>query len=297
MQPLYQLISVRIASRHGPEAEAICGPCQLVLKHQPTVMLINLEHYQLLTIFVASSVIILAAGEIGRLFGLRAVGRGGGDVSTLEGAILGLLALMIGFSFAIALSRFEARRDAVLNEANAIGTTALRARLLPTPHAQDALKSLQEYVQVRLDVTQHALSGTELNAAINRSNAIQEALWRNAMALAANDPAMVPTGLFIQSLNEMIDNQGKRLAALRSRVPNIVFLTLYGVAIVAFVLAGYANGLLEQRRVRLPVYLMGLLVSAVILLIQDLDRPTAGFISVSQQPMIDVATSIAAYSE
>jgi hypothetical protein len=260
-------------------------------------MSIDLEHYQLITIFAASSVLILGASEIGRLFGARRAGRGGGDVSTLEGAALALLALMIGFSFAIALSRYEARRDAVLNEANAIGTTALRARLLPTSYGRDAIKSLREYVQVRLDVTQHALSGAELNSAINRTNEIQEALWRNVMALAAKDTAMVPTGLFIQSLNQMIDSQGTRLAALRSRVPNIVFLALYGVAIVAFILAGYANGLLEERRVRLPVYVMGVLVSAVILLIQDLDRPTAGFISVSQQPMIDVAASIAAYTD
>ena len=152
-------------------------------------------------------------------------------------------------------------------------------------YGQDALKSLQSYVQIRLDITRHTLSGPELNAAIGQSNKIQEALWRDAMAVAAKDTAMVPTGVFIQSLNEMIDNQGKRLAALRSRVPNIVFLALYGAAIVAFILAGYANGLLEKQRVRLPVYVMGLLVSAVILLIQDLDRPTAGFISVSQQPI------------
>jgi hypothetical protein len=66
--------------------------------------------------------------------------------STLEGVVLGLLALMIGFSFAIALSRFEARRDAVLNEANAIGTTARRARLLPAPYDSEALKSLRQYV-------------------------------------------------------------------------------------------------------------------------------------------------------
>ena len=65
---------------------------------------------------------------------MRAAGRGGDDVSTLEGAMLGLLALMIGSTFAMTLSRFEARRDAVLAEANAIGTTVLRARLLPSPH-------------------------------------------------------------------------------------------------------------------------------------------------------------------
>jgi hypothetical protein len=76
--------------------------------------------------------------------------RGGENVSTLEGAVLGLLALMIGFTFAMALSRFESRRDAVLSEANSIGTTALRARLLPAPERAEALKLLQEYVQVRL---------------------------------------------------------------------------------------------------------------------------------------------------
>lgn len=244
-----------------------------------------------------SSIAILGASEVGRLFGVRAVGRGGGDVPTLEGAVLGLLALMIGFSFAMALSRFEARRDAVLNEANAIGTTALRARLLPAPYDAEALKSLREYVQLRLDITQHVVSAAELKAVIGRSNEIQEALWRNAMVLASKNTGMVPTGLFIQSLNEMIDNQGKHVEAIRSRVPNIVFLGLYGVAIVAFTLAGYANGLLEKRQVRLPVYVMGVLVSAVILLIQDLDRPTAGFIHVSQQPMIDTAASIAAYAK
>jgi hypothetical protein len=256
-------------------------------------MSINLEDYQLLTIFVVGTIAILGASEGGRLLGIRALGRGGGDVSTLEGAVLGLLALMIGFSFAIALSRFEARRDAVLNEANAIGTTALRARLLPAPYDSEALKSLRQYVQLRLEITQRVVSAAELNAIIGRSNEIQQGLWRNAMALAAKDTGMVPTGLFIQSLNEMIDNQGKHVEAIRSRVPNIVFLALYGVAIVAFTLAGYANGLLEQRRVRLPVYVMGVLVSAVILMIQDLDRPTTGFIHVSQQPMVDIAASIA----
>src|SRR5271169_2651509 len=98
------------------------------------MMTIDLNDYRLLTIFLTSLVVMLATIEIGRLIGVRAAGRGGDDVSTLEGAILGLLALMIGFTFAMALSRFEARREAVVNEANAIGTTALRARLLPAPH-------------------------------------------------------------------------------------------------------------------------------------------------------------------
>jgi hypothetical protein len=256
--------------------------------------MINLEEYKLLTIFVASLIAVVGVCEIGRLLGIRATGRGGDDVSTLEGAALGLLALMIGFTFAMALARFDARRDAVLSEANAIGTTALRARMLPKPHEAEALNSLQKYVQIRLDITRRVASTAELKAAIAHSNEIQESLWQNAMALAAKNTELVPTGLFIQSLNEMIDNQGKRLAAVYSRVPNIVLETLYVVAIVAFFFVGYANGL-QRRRVRLPVYVMGFLVCSVILLIQDLDRPTRGFITVSQQPMIDTAAAIAAY--
>jgi hypothetical protein len=238
--------------------------------------------------------VILTTSEIGHRLGARAGGRGGDNVSTLESAVLGLLALMIGFTFAMALSRFEARRDAVLLEANAIGTTALRARLLPEPYRSDVLKMLREYVKLRLDITQRPASRSELIAVIDRSNAIQEALWQQAKAIAEKDKGIVPTGLFIQTLNEMIDNQGKRLAALSNRVPNIVLLALFGIAAVASAFAGYASGL-EARRTRLPVFIMGMLVAAVILLILDLDRPSTGFIKVSQQPMIDAAASIAAF--
>ncbi len=257
-------------------------------------IIIDLNNYSLLTIFLVGLAVILAASEIGRRLGVHAGGRGGDNVSTLEGAVLGLLALMIGFTFAMALSRFDARRDAVMNEANAIGTTALRARLLPEPHRAEVLKLLRQYVKIRLDITKRPASGAELTAAIDRSNALQEALWLQAKAMAAKDNGMVPTGLFIQTLNEMIDNQGKRLAAVYNRVPNIVLLALLGIAVIAGAFAGYASGF-EARRTRLPVYIISFLVSAVILLIMDLDRPGTGFIDVSQQPMIDAASSIAAF--
>jgi hypothetical protein len=252
--------------------------------------------YPLLEIFLVSLVVILGSSEIGRRLGLRAAIKGGDNIATLEGAILGLLALMISFTFAMALSRFEARRDAVLAEANAIGTTALRARLLAEPEGTESLRLLRGYVQLRLDMIGRLPSATALNADTTRASELQEALWRQARAAAAKDNAMVPTGLYVQSLNEMIDDLEKQLTATRNRVPNIVLLTLYGIATVATAFTGYAGGL-ESRRSRLPVYVMGALVSAVILLIQDLDRPTSGFITVSQQPMIDAAASIAAHPE
>jgi hypothetical protein len=184
----------------------------------------------------------------------------------------------------------------VLNEANAIGTTALRARLLPAPHSAEVLKLLREYVRIRLDLTQRVVTPMELATAIARSNEIQEALWQQAKAVAQKDSGLVPTGLFIQTLNEMIDNQETRLTALRNRVPNIVLIALYGIAAVASGFTGYASGL-EARRSRLPVYITSILICAVILLIQDLDRPGTGFITTSQQPMIDTAASIAGYTD
>jgi hypothetical protein len=258
--------------------------------------MIDLYDYSLLTIFLIGLATIWALVELGWQIGTRTLGRAPGNVSTLESAMLGLLALIIGFSFAMALSRFEARRDAVLNEANAIGTTALRARLLPDPYRTETLRLLRQYIQIRLDIVQRGQALTDSKAAIDRSNSVQNELWIQVKALAVKDNGMVPTGLFIQALNEMIDDQAKRLAALRNRIPNIVLLGLFGFAAVVGGFAGYASGL-DTKRSRLPVHIMGLLVATVILLIFDLDRPSSGFITNDQQSIIDAAASIASFSE
>lgn len=256
----------------------------------------DVNDYSLLAIFPVSLALILGAGEIGHWLGVRAARRGAPGVSTLEGAILGLLALMIGFTFSMALSRFEARRDAVVVEATAIGTTALRARLLPAPHNRETVNLLRDYVQLRLDIARRPVSPQEFNAMISRSNAIQEALWQQVKAVAAKDNAMVPTGLFVQSLNEMIDDQEKRLAAFYNRLPPIVLVALYGISIAGIGFAGYGSGI-ESKRSRVPVYITGALVATMVLLIQDIDRPGAGFIKVSQQPMANAAAAIAAFPD
>src|SRR3954454_15286048 len=258
--------------------------------------MIDLYAYSLLSIFVAGLAAVLATSEFGWQLGVHAGGGGRGNISALESGLLGLMALIIGFTFAMALTRFETRREAIVNEANAIGTTALRARLLPQPYRTETLKLLREYVEIRLDVVQSGESLAELATAIDRSNAIQEALWLQTKEISAKDNRYVPTGLFIQSLNEMIDNQGKRLAALRNRIPSVVLLALFGLAAASCGFAGYA-GALEVKRTRLPIYIIGVLISSMIYLILDIDRPSAGLITNNQQPMIDTAASIASYSE
>jgi len=206
--------------------------------------------------------------------------------------MIGLLALLIGFTFSMALSRFEARRDAVVQEANAIGTTALRARFLPEPYRAESLKLLRDYTQVRLDAFRRGYSFAELQSVIEHSNTIQEALWKQAEAVAEKDKALIPTGYFIQSLNQMIDSQGVRLAALRNRIPIVVLAALYMLAAAAGGFVGYASAL-DPRLSRLPVTLMGLLISLVLYLIIDLDHPNSGLITNDQQPMIEAAATLA----
>jgi Na+/glutamate symporter len=150
-------------------------------------------------------------------------------------------------------------------------------------------------MQIRLEIVKSGTSLADHTPAVVRSNALQEALWQQAKAMTAIDREPVPTGLFIQSLNEMIDDQGKRLSALRNRIPNSVLITLFGIVAVAGAFASYGNAR-DVERTRLPICVMVLLVSAVIFLIMDLDRPSAGFITNSQQPMIDLAASIASFS-
>jgi hypothetical protein len=111
----------------------------------------DLSNYPLAVSFFIGLASILAVSEIGWQLGLRTKGQASNNFSTLESAMLGLLALMLAFTFSMALSRFEARRDAVLNEANAIGTTALRARLLPEPQ-----RSEERAIRVRAPAVERA---------------------------------------------------------------------------------------------------------------------------------------------
>lgn len=244
-------------------------------------------------LFVSSLALFSIASEISHWLGVRAANEA--NVATLEAAVLGLLALMLSFTFAMAAERFDARRDALLKEANAIGTAGLRARLLPAPHNAESLKLLRDYIGVRVSLVEGNSVATALDASVARSNELQERLWREAKSAAAKDNSFVPTGLYLQALNDAFDAQENRLTAYRHRVPRIVFIALYGIAAIGVGFSGYASGL-ERRKWRLPVYLVALLVASVILLIQDIDRPDSGSVRVSGQPIIDTANALAAFS-
>jgi hypothetical protein len=242
-------------------------------------------------LFVVSVILFAAASELGHRFGVTETREA--NVSTLEASVLGLLALMLSFTFAMAVTRFDARREGVLREANAIGTAALRARLLPAPQGPESLRLLRDYVGVRLELLDKPGGAETVERAIARANEDQERLWRVARAAMAKGAGMAPA-LYVQALNDMFDQQEARLTAFRHRVPRIVFWALYGIAAVGLGFSGYASGL-EKRRWRVPVYVVNVLVAAVILLIQDIDRPDSGSIKVDQQPILDAAAAIAGF--
>jgi hypothetical protein len=253
-----------------------------------------LYNYLFFAVFLIGVAVVFLASEFGWQVGIRTKGHGAsGNIAALEQSLLGLLALIVGFTFLMALTRFETRREAVLNEANAIGTTALRARLLPEPHRTESLKLLREYAQIRIDYIPTGKSFAELPTLVDHSNNIQEALWQQVKAVSARDNNLVPTGLYIQALNEMIDDQAKRLSALRNSIPALVLLLLFAIAAVSCGFAGYASGL-DPLRTRLPVFITACLVCGVMAVILDLDRPNVGFITISQQPIIDTVATLSA---
>lgn len=208
-------------------------------------------------------------------------------VGAIVASILGLVALVLGFTFSLAASRFDARRMAVLDEANAIGTTYLRARLLPEPERSDTERMLREYVDVRI----RGVKDGDTAEAIARSEALHESLWEAARSAAEKNQASIMTGVFIQSLNDVIDMHAKRMMALHSRIPFVIWIGLFGLAMLGLAAVGYQAGLSASRR---SPAMWGLLLAfaTVLLLIVDLDRGQEGLLRVSQQSMIDLQRSM-----
>jgi AraC-like DNA-binding protein len=250
-----------------------------------------LDPFPLWTIFPISVAIALISVEVGyRLAQSRRQGskeENEASVGGMAGATLGLLAFMLAFTFGMAASRFEDRRQVLLSEANAIGTTYLRSKMLAEPMRTDAQNLLREYVDVRLDAVQPG----KLQQAIVRSEELQNRLWSVAMAQAEKAPNVI-TSLFIQSLNEVIDLHAVRImAGVRSRIPGMIWIVLYLLAVIAMVMMGYQAGLANSRRSIATIALV-IGFSSVLYLIADLDRPGRGMIKVSQEAMIDLRKSM-----
>jgi hypothetical protein len=213
-------------------------------------------------------------------------------VNGVQASVLGVLALLLGFTFSLALQRFDDRSEAVVHEANAIGTSYLRAQLLPTSVRSDVQKMLREYVDLRVQTGAISLTNeAERQALLAKANQILDALWGHARRAAEEDRGTVTTGLFIQSLNDTIDSLGQRDAEINRHVPEVVLLLLYGTFLVTGGLVGYAAGVAGHRP-SLAAYILVALIVVLSFMIIDLDRPRRGLIRIDQTSITNLKTAI-----
>jgi hypothetical protein len=246
-------------------------------------------------IALGSLAIFFIATEIGYRRG-RAISDNLGDIaksqlSTLQAAVIGLLALLLAFSFALAEGRFETRQSLVVEEANAIDTARLRAQLLPEPYADEIGKSLGRYLDDRIAYLAVGFDPVKLSEALTRSQAEQQKLWALAVAVVKTDRQSPIYALFVSSLNEAFDVAAKRDAARQNHVPEIVLYLLCAAGAVAMGLVGLGTGVAGRRHSPLTMSL-AIMITLVILVIIDLDRPRRGVITVSQQSLISLRANL-----
>ncbi len=195
------------------------------------------------------------------------------QIVTARDALRLLLSLLLGFTLAMALPRYDQRRQVVVEEANSIGTTYLRAQFLIEPARSRILQTLKDYVDVRIHYSEVALYSPEFQEQVKRSGQLQQQMWEQAIAAGQKNPTPL-NAIFDTSLNETIDLSEKRLSALENRIPPSIWLLL---VLIAF-LTSFATGYGAPTRVWLAQITTPLMIAIVMGLIADMDSPRNGLI-------------------
>ncbi len=246
--------------------------------------------------------VFLAAIETGFRLGYRKraeAGQGDKDhISALQAALLGLMGFLLAFTLAMSVGRFDTRKALAVQESNAISTTYLRAQLLPEAQQREILRLLHTYVDVWRASHDSEAEAADLDEAIASAVSLQQQLWTAAGALTGQNEHSAPTQLFLYSLNEMIDLHEKRLRALENHVPEIMFWMVCAITVIALGFVGYRSSLDGHRRL-LSTASVALVVTLVLTVVLDLDRPRHGFIkidsqSLAMQRITDMADHVAA---
>jgi hypothetical protein len=225
--------------------------------------------------------VILGATALGVFLGHRVRHRSDTlkePMGVLQGALLGVVGLLLAFGLSLAVSRYENRRSNIVDEANAIGTTYLRAQTLAEPIRGRSLDLLVSYTRSAIRLSSQVPGSDEARATRAQEERIERRLWSLAGEALDMAPAASAPRLYVETLNEMIDGENARVAALSNRVPTAVLvLELLASALALGLLAAYLA--LAGRGV-LAVTLASALVAFLLLVTADLDRPTRGMITI-----------------
>jgi len=220
------------------------------------------------------------ARETARSAAAEGAEKGEGQEGYIVSAVLGLLALLMGFTFSLAVDRFETRRHLVLEEANAIGTTYLRAQLLPEPHRARMTDILVRYTDNRILLAE---AGPEkMSPFLATNDVLITDMWAATASAFDAIKTLDFSSAYLDSVNAVIDLDASRKTARAARVPAEVFVVLF---IYLFVTAGVLGYVLKGKRGRMSaVFLLGLLTLSLLLII-DVDRPLVGGVTEGQAPM------------
>lgn len=205
-------------------------------------------------------------------------------ISVIEGALLTLFGLLIGFTFSMAVSRYDMRKMLAVQEADAIGTAWLRTAVLPEPVRTQEQTLLREYMQQRMLFHSEFRAREEVRYNEEQAETLRRGLWAVASdyAIDHRDPV---TSLYLQALNNAIDLAGERLAADENRIPEEAWWMLLFVGFVASIVVGTKIG--PQRWLLQSI--LPIVLAATLAMTLDLDSPRFGFIRISQIDMQRVA--------
>jgi hypothetical protein len=240
--------------------------------------------------FVFSWFILWLASQIGASLGKRRPLREDEreDFGVIQAANLTLLGLLIGFTFSMAVSRYDLRKTYEEAEANAIGTEYVRAGLLPESDAATVHTQLKKYVDLRVSFYQtHDHDG--LGQINSDTEKLQSDMWSVVQAAAVARPTPV-TALAAAGMNDVLNSQGYTQAAWWNRIPVLAWVLLIVIAVVCNVLIGYGVRSNEARQGM--IFVLPLVVSISFFLISDIDSPRRGFIHVTPQNLIALSQSL-----
>ena len=205
-------------------------------------------------------------------------------IGAVQGALLGVVGLILAFGLSLAVGRYQDRRADVVTDANTIGTAYLRAQTVAEPQRSRSLTFLRSYNDLAIRITYEIPGSAAIRATSAEQGQLQRALWRLAgESLNANPRDSAPR-LYVDSLNDMIDQQTVRLAGLNNRVPGaVLWLELLGAALALGLLGLYISVLGKGL---IPIAGAAVIVSFLVLVTFDLDRPTRGLIKIPATPLL-----------
>lgn len=208
----------------------------------------------------------------------------------VQAALLTLVGLIMAFGLAMAVGRYESRRAAVVDDANTIGTAYLRAQTLREPARSRSLPLFARYADASIELSRSVPGSAAQERAIATESLLQRRLWRLAGDALDGQPTQSAPRLYVESLNEMIDMQTTRVAALNNRVPSpILLVQVIGAATALALLALY---LAMLSRGVVTVLLAAGLLTLLLFVTFDLDRPARGFIRVPATPLVALRASM-----